>query len=65
MPLPKQLLEGVADLIRSCCNAENNYTYIEFTTIGEFNYKVTIKLQDVDENKEAKITSIIVKREDN
>ena len=65
MPLPTQLLEGVADLIRAYCNAENNYTYIEFATIGEFNYKVTIKLQEVDENKEAKITSIIVKREDN
>jgi hypothetical protein len=64
MPLPTQLLEGVAELIRNVCNKDNNYTYIEFTSIGNFNYKVTISLQDVDDNKEAKITSIIVKRED-
>jgi hypothetical protein len=64
MPLPAQLLEGVAQLIRETCTAENNYTYIEFATIGEYNYKVTIKLQEVDEQKEARITSIIVKRED-
>jgi len=64
MPLPAQLLEGVAQLIRDVCNEGNNYTYIEFVTIGNFNYKVTIKLQDVDEQKDAKITSIIIKRED-
>ena len=64
MPLPAQLLEGVAQLIRDVCNEENNYSYIEFVTIGEYNYKVTIKLQEVDEQKEAKVTSIIVKRED-
>jgi len=64
MPLPAQLLEGVAELIRNVCNEDNNYTYIEFATIGEYNYKVTIKLHDVDEHKEARITSITVKRED-
>jgi len=64
MPLPAQLLEGVAHLIRDVCNERNDYTYIEFVTIGNYNYKVTIKLEEVDEQKEARITSIIVKRED-
>jgi hypothetical protein len=64
MPLPSQLLEGVAQLVRECCNEQNNYTHYEMVTIGEFNYKVCIKLYDVDDEKDAKITSITVKRED-
>jgi hypothetical protein len=64
MSLPPQVLEGVAQLIRETCNEENNYTYYEMVTIGDNNYKLSIKLYDVDDNKEARITTITVKRED-
>jgi hypothetical protein len=64
MSLPPQVLEGVADLIRNVCTKENNYTYYEFVQIGDLNYKVFIKLQDVDAEKEAKAVFITIKRED-
>lgn len=64
MPLPPQVLEGVADIIRECCTKENNYTYHEFVQIGDFNYKVFIKLHNVDTEKEAKAVFITIKRED-
>ncbi len=62
--IPAYITEGIANLIRNLCSQENDYTYRTWMTIGEYNYKVTIALQDVDQVKEAKVASILIKRED-
>lgn len=62
--IPTEVAEGVANLIRYCCTRENNFRYFTNMTIGEFNYKISIMLEDVDEVKEARISTITIKRED-
>ena len=64
MEIPKEIADGVAEIIRTVCNQENGYRFITFMTIGDLNYKVTISLQDVDPVKEAKVATITIKRED-
>lgn len=63
MSIPPQVLDGVAEIIRSLCNKDNDYRHHEFVTIGEYQYKLSIILSDVDEVKEAKTVNIILKRE--
>lgn len=62
--IPVEIAEGVAYLIRNICNQENGYRFITHMAIGDYNYKIVISLQDVDPVKEAKVASIIIKRED-
>jgi hypothetical protein len=65
MEIPQEIMEGVANIIRALCNKENEYKFYTRATIGEYNYKIKIELQEVDEVKEAKIASIIIIREEN
>lgn len=62
--IPPDVANGVAELIRNLCNKENGYNYVTHMTIGDYNYKITMTLQDVDPVKEARIASIIIKRMD-
>jgi hypothetical protein len=64
MELPKEVLEGVANIIRQICTQENGYTFISHQTIGPLNYKIVVKLDDVDPTKEAKKITIVLTRED-
>jgi hypothetical protein len=62
--IPEQIAQGLAQLIRMTCNANNGYLWHSTITMGDYNYKITITLQDVDPVKEARISSIIIIRED-
>jgi hypothetical protein len=64
MQIPQEIAEGVAEIIRQVCNQENGYQFITFMTIGDYYYKITITLDDVDPQKEAKIATITIKREE-
>lgn len=63
-PIPPEVAEGVAQLIRNVCKEENGYFFSTIMTIGELNYKITISLRDIDPVKEAKVATITIKRED-
>jgi hypothetical protein len=62
--IPEQIAQGLTQLIRMTCNSNNNYLWCSKITIGDYNYKITITLQDVDPVKEARISTIIIVRED-
>jgi hypothetical protein len=62
--IPVEALEGVADIIRMVCNKENNYSYFATKPIGNYKYKIAIRLAEVDEEKEAKFITITLRRED-
>ena len=65
MDIPQEVMEGVATIIRELCNKENGYKFFTRATIGQYNYKIKIELQEVDEQKEAKVSSITIIREEN
>jgi len=62
--IPDEVLEGVAGLIRMVCTKDNKYCYYANKNIGGLNYKIAIKLNEIDEEKEAKYITITLRRED-
>ena len=64
MNIPQEVAEGVAMLVRNLCTQENDYKFFTNMQIGDYLYKVSISLQDIDPVKEAKYIHIILRRED-
>ena len=63
--LDPQLAEMVYDLIASLTNKQNHYFYCTRMQIKDNFYKIRISLKDVDEELDAKETTIYIRRLNN
>lgn len=60
--LTPEVLEGIYYIISELCSKENNYTYITRTGINGLQYKIRVRLMEVDEILDAKQTIIEIRR---